>query len=188
MRNPYEVLGIPQNAGTDQLREAYRALAREYEGNARRMQEINDAYDAIVLSRGGGGGYTQSTYSASGNAPDLSDIRRQIQSGRFDDAITLLDGMPERQRGAEWYYLKGCAQRGRGWLEEAEANFARAAQYAPDNREYRAAYDQMRGDRNGAQRGRGEEEDEDPCCKLYTGLMCLDCLCSCCGGGHGRGC
>jgi len=181
MKNPYEVLGIPPQADETQLREAYRALARAYGGDPRRMREINDAYDSIVLSRGQyrnqEAGYREQGY---GGAADFADIRRQIQSGRFDDALTLLDGMPARQRGAEWYYLKGCAQRGRGWLEEAEKNFSQAARLAPENREYRVAWDQMRENRQGGYNRQQRGGSDNTCYKICAGLACLNCLCECC--------
>jgi len=176
--SPYEILGIPQNADEAALREAYRRLARACEGDARRMRELDDAYDAIILSRGQGTFKRQGACHREGAPAEFGDIRRQLHAGRFDDALTLLDGMPRHQRAAEWYYLKGCAQRGRGWLEEAERNFAQAARMAPENGEYRAARDQMREDRGGANRGRSE--NEDVCCKICAGLACIDCLCECC--------
>jgi len=197
--NPYEILGIPQNADEATLREAYRRLARACEGDARRMRELDDAYDAIILSRGQGapphrkpryptdtagfagtpGKRQNREHQAQGSAPaEFGDIRRQIRAGRFDDALTLLDGMPSQLRAAEWYYLKGCAQRGRGWLEEAERNFAQASRMAPENGEYRAARDQMRDDRGGA--NRGGNNNDGVCCKVCAGLACLDCLCECC--------
>lgn len=189
MKSPYEILGIPQGADDAALREAYRKLSRTYEGDARRMQELNDAYDAIVLSRG----QTAGTYNNQGqqraqhqesrwcgrqgeNPVEFGDIRRRIQAGRYDDALTLLDGMPARSRTAEWYYLKGCAQRGRGWLEEAERNFAQAVRLMPSNSEYRAAWDQIRGNRNAAH---NRSAGDDMCCKVCAGLWCLDCLCDC---------
>ena len=182
MSNPYEVLGIPQDADETALREAYRRLARACGGDARRMRELDDAYDAIILSRGQGTFKRQSTaYQAqrgTGAPAEFGDIRRQLHAGRFDDALTLLDGMPHHLRGAEWYYLKGCAQRGRGWLEEAERNFAQASRLAPENGEYRAAWDQMREDRVGV--NRGKNENEDACCKVCAGLACLNFLCECC--------
>jgi len=178
MKSPYEILGIPQNADEATLREAYRRLARIYEGDARRMRELDEAYDAIILSRGQ---YRQQEtgYRQQGSAQaEFGDIRRQLQAGRFDDALTLLDGMPHQLRAAEWYYLKGCAQRGRGWLEEAERNFSQACRRDPQNGEYRAAYDQMRADRGG--RPRGGNENDGMCLKLCAGLTCLNCMCECC--------
>ena len=180
MKTPYEILGIPPNAGEAALREAYRRLARAYEGDARRMRELDEAYDAIVLSRGQyrgqEAGYREQ--QGYGGEAEFGDIRRQLQAGRFDDALTLLDGMPSRARTAEWYYLKGCAQRGRGWLEEAERNFSQSCRMDPQNGEYRAAYDQIRDDRSGA--SREGQENGGMCWKLCAGLTCLNCMCECC--------
>lgn len=59
MRDPYEVLGVPRGASEEEVTKAYRALAKKYhpdlnpgdEEAARRMSEINEAYDSI--RRGG---------------------------------------------------------------------------------------------------------------------------------------
>jgi len=170
--NPYDILGIPHSANSRQLNEAYRAAIQAAQGNPQRLQQLNDAYDAIVLSHGA----ADWGRSASNNAADLSDIQRHIATGRYDDAVALLDGIPPHQRRAQWHYLKGCAQRGRGWLEEAEKNFAHATRMEPGNQKYRAAHTQMQGDR----RGEHSRSGTDPCAKLCGGLMCLNCLCRCC--------
>jgi Flp pilus assembly protein TadD len=182
MQNPYDVLGLPPQADDQALREAYRRLARQYEGDSVRLREIDDAYDSIILARGQDAGYRNQGGARDyvDAPPDLSDIRRQIQSGRFDDALTLLNGMQAHERTAEWHYLKGCAQRGRGWLEEAETCFATALRLAPDNREYRAAYEQMREDHQARRREPRGRDDGCDCCGICTGLLCLDCLCDCC--------
>jgi len=172
MKNPYDTLGISHSADVTQLREAYRALAGACGDDPRRMQELNDAYDAIVLSRGSAGRWH--CHGQDSGDVDYDDILQQIQTGRYDDALTLLDGLPRNRRGAQWYYLKGCAQRGRGWLEEAESNFEQASRLAPENREYREAFEQMRAGRFGEQ---GGQQKNDECMKICAGLMCLDCLC-----------
>ena len=69
-RDPYEVLGVPHGAGDDEVKAAYRKLAKKYHpdlnpGNeeaARRMNEINAAYDQI--QKGGG----QQAYSSAGQS------------------------------------------------------------------------------------------------------------------------
>ena len=184
MKSPYEILGIPLGADETALREAYRRLARAYEGDAKRMREIDEAYDAIILSRGQAGFRGQTTgcrgqrVDYGGTSVEFDDIRQRLHAGRYDDAVTLLDGMPAQLRTAEWHYLKGCAQRGRGWLEQAEQNFARAARMDPENNEYREARDQMHAGRCGTSRNRGG--DDDMCCKICAGIACLDCLCDIC--------
>ncbi|MDR3313184.1 MAG: hypothetical protein LBS96_01860 [Oscillospiraceae bacterium] len=192
MRDPYDILGIPNGADDNALREAYRRLARQYEGNPRKLDEINNAYDSVILARGSGGYSTwqkpeptASAWAGQRNTqPDLGDARKRIQDGRFDDALTLLDGTPVQRRGADWHYLKGCAQRGRGWLEEAEKLFLAAAEMDPGRREYRSAYEEMHSRRSGEQRNNraeGEKDDDDKCCGICGSLLCADCCCECFG-------
>ena len=136
MRDPFEVLGLPKGASDEQVREAYRTLARRYaEGgdspDSKKLQELDAAYDAIILSRTGNGGSTADTSGYSGyntytrydsSAPDFGDIRAKINSGRVDEAEILLDGIPAGQRTAEWHYLKGTVSHRKGWLEDAARN------------------------------------------------------------------
>lgn len=56
MRDPYSVLGLPQTATADEVKAAYRKLAKKYHPDLnpgdkeaeKKMQEVNEAYDAIV--------------------------------------------------------------------------------------------------------------------------------------------
>lgn len=68
MRDPYEVLNIPRNASDDEVKSAYRDLARKYHPDnyannddptvsslfEEKMKEINEAYDTIVTNRRNG--------------------------------------------------------------------------------------------------------------------------------------
>lgn len=179
MRNPYEVLGIPQGAGMDQVNAAYRELLRRYQdaNNLRMIDELNAAYDSIVM-----GGASASSYNT-GKA-DYSDIRAKINSGRLDDAQILLDGMPEYGRDAQWYYLKGTIQQKRGWLEEAAKNFATASNLDPSNNTYKMAYNKVNNARTGGYKTERREKEKSGCsgCDMCTGLICADCCCECFGG------
>ena len=87
MRNPYDVLGVPQGAAIEQVNAAYRELMRKYQdsGNQKKIDEINEAYDSIVMGApSGGSGYSSGGYSQYG-AADYSDIRAKINSGRRSD-------------------------------------------------------------------------------------------------------
>ena len=178
MRNPYEVLGIPQGASPEQVNAAYRELMRRYQdsGDIRKADELNEAYDAIVMGSASSGGY--------GSTPDYSDIRAKINSGRLDDAQILLDGMPDGMRDAQWYYLKGTVQQKRGWLEEAAKNFATASNLDPSNNTYKMAYNKVSNARSGGYRTerRRNRDDDSGCCNACTGLICADCCCECFGG------
>ena len=54
-RDPYEVLGVPHGASEDEIKAAYRRLAKKYHPDlnpgdqeaARRMNEVNAAYDQL---------------------------------------------------------------------------------------------------------------------------------------------
>ena len=194
MRNPFEVLGLAPGASDDQVRDAYRNLARCYsEGGSSpdpvKMQEIDNAYDEIILSRTGGnsGTYTGGWQNADNSyAPPVGfgDVRAKIKSGKIDDAETLLDGISATQRTAEWYYLKGTVQHRKGWLEEASRNFERAASMEPNNEQYRKAYQSINADRSGGYRTEKKKESKSGCsaCDICSAILCADCCCECMGG------
>ncbi len=185
MRNPYEILGVPQGATQEQINAAYRELMRKYQDDGKKIDELNQAYDSIVM-----GGYSNGSYNG-GNSnynyiPDYSDIRAKINSGRLDDAQTLLEGVPENSRDAQWFYLKGTIQQKRGWLEEAAKNFATASNLDPSNNTYKMAYNKVNNARSGGYRTerRSSDGDKSGCsgCDMCTGLLCADCCCECFGG------
>lgn len=178
MRDPYEVLGIPRGAGAEQVNAAYKELLRKYHstGQTNKIDELNEAYDAVIMGTSGSSG---GSYSAS----DYSDIRAKINAGRLDDAQILLDGMPESRRDAQWYYLKGVIQQKRGWLEEAAKNYATASNLDPSNNTYKAAYNNISKARSGGYRTeRRSNSSGCSACDICSALLCADCCCECMGG------
>ena len=75
MRDPYEVLGIPQTATDDEIKAAYRKLAKKYHpdlngGSAEaeaKMKEVNEAYN-ILIKHKGTAGQQQSGYNPYGQS------------------------------------------------------------------------------------------------------------------------
>ncbi|MCQ2477125.1 MAG: J domain-containing protein [Clostridia bacterium] len=178
MKNPYEILGVSMYATREQINAAYQQLSRQYaeSGNMRKQQELDEAYDRIMLE----GDYSfQNVYYGA----DFSDIRHRIDSGRLEDAQILLDGVPESQRNGEWNYLKGTICQKKGWLEEAEKYFRRATELDSSNETYKSAYDNINSYSNGGYKTKGKNSDSDcSCCNICSGLLCADCCCECMGG------
>ena len=66
MKDPYMILGVPRDASDEEIKKAYRALARKYHPDnyagsdladvaEEKMKEINEAYDLIGKMRASGG-------------------------------------------------------------------------------------------------------------------------------------
>lgn len=197
MNDPYQVLGVKPDASDDEIKKAYRDLARKYHPDnyqnnpladlaEEKMKEVNEAYDAItkLRSSGGSGGYSsggyQSAYrqqSQSGD-PTFARVRTLINGNNLDQAEQLLRGIDTRT--AEWYFLAGSVAYRRGWLDEARQNYQIAVNMEPNNMEYRQAFSMMQ--QGGyAYRPAGYSNggmDAMDCC---TTMMCLNCLCGGCG-------
>lgn len=200
MQNPYDVLGLPENATDDQIKHAYKELVRKYNDDnygdgplsgiaQEKMQEIDEAYDAIILNRGSSFGSEKAQTPSGDNynfnkhsRSEYNDIRATIQSGRIDDAQTLLDGIPPAMRNAEWYYLKGTVHHRRGWLEEAVKNYQTACNMDPNNSEYSAALNNINNSRSGEYRTEKSGNSGCSSCDICSSLLCADCCCECFGG------
>lgn len=194
MQNPYEVLGIQPTATDDEVKAAYRELAKKYHPDnysnnplsdlaEEKMQEINEAYDAIIRMRKQGGSANGKTGYSQNGSSRYTDIRNLIRTGRTIDAEALLDGIPAPSRDAEWYFLKGSVLYKKGWLEEAYSNISTAVRMDPANAEYQQAMKQLDLQRRtGGYRVSPMPQGGCSACDVCNSLICADCCCECMGG------
>ncbi len=207
MKNPYQVLGVSPDASDDEIKQAYRALARKYHPDkyrdsdlsdlaSEKMKEINAAYEEIQKMRasgsaGGaqGGSYGpntngQSTYTGE-NAALYARIRALINQNEIREAEKLLYSVPEASHNAEWFFLMGCVLLKKGYYMDAQRMFDRASSMDPYNSEYRSAGEQLRyrtSQYGGGYRTSGQPQTACNTCDCCSNLICLDCCCECMGG------
>ena len=167
MNDPYRVLGVSPNASDEEVKAAYRKLAKKYHpdlnpGNetaAKRMNEINAAYDQIKNPQAqqqesyAGGAYGGYGYgSAYGGAyqtraeterNELRAARNYIRSRHFREALTALAGVPVPERDGEWYYLCAIANYNSGNRVAALDAARRACGLSPGNMQYRMLLQQI---------------------------------------------
>ena len=209
MNDPYQILGVPETATDEEVKRAYRELARKYHPDnyhdnpladlaQEKMKEINAAYEEIAKMRSGGrsggtsggygnyrgstGGYQQqySSQSSSGSSV-LQQVRIAINTGSISRAEALLANYSDHN--AEWNFLRGAVCYRRGWMDEAKRYYQTACQMDPGNAEYRQALEFMeRGTQSAYRPDNGQFGTEMCGGNPCLPLCCLWTLCN--GGGY----
>ena len=195
MKDPYSVLGVSPNASDEDIKKAYRELARKYHPDnyhdnpladlaQEKMKDINEAYDAITKQRSGGsyggaGGAYGSSYSGSGYSghTDFAAVRDALNRGDISRAEQLLDSASNRN--AEWHFLMGSVYYRKGWYNEAHDMYRRAVSMDPGNAEYLQALNYMeRGGQAYRPAGYNQSAGLDAC-DICSILMCMNMCCNC---------
>ena len=200
MNDPYRTLGVSPDASDDEVKKAYRELARKYHPDnyhnnpladlaQEKMKDINEAYDTIQKMRSGKGAGTGGSYGYNQNQgyggqgytgpTKFPQIRAAVNSGNAALAERLLAQVPVSERNAEWNYLMGTVAFSKGWFDEAINYFTTAVNMEPNNPEYNQAlaYAQQGGVRY---RPDGFDSVANPdLCRICSTLMCLNMFCRC---------
>ncbi len=191
MKDPYEVLGLQRGATKEEVKHAYRRLAKKYHPDMNvdnpladlaeeKFKEIQQAYDEIMS--GSSSSYqSNSSYYNNGSNSIFTSVRQQVNVGRYQDAIRALNNISDRN--AEWNFLMGVCYVNLGSTGQGVQFVQRAVNMNPANMEYQNFLNQIMNMQRTYQNrtynyGRGGSNSAD-CC---TQLICADCLCECLGG------
>ena len=171
-KNPYDVLGVSQNASDDDIKKAYRDLTRKYHPDANvnnpladlaeeKFKEVQEAYDVIMKEREQGGGYTgYGSGSSSGGygygyGGSASGYQQSSgpQNAEMQAAVNYINSRRYQeavnllnrmpQRDAQWYYLSAAANMGMGNNVLAKDHAGQAVNLDPGNPQYRQLLNQL---------------------------------------------
>ena len=166
MSNPYEILGVGEQASDEEVKKAYRKLSRKYHPDANvnspnaaeyeeKFKQVQQAYQQIMEERHNPNGSFSNFHAESSGGQDEDSIHLQaalnfIQNYRFMEAVRVLNEI--KNRDAQWYYISAIANNGAHNYAIALEHAKMAAKLEPDRAEYQRYVEQLQGHNTSYQR------------------------------------
>ena len=191
IQDPYKVLGLSYGATDEEVTKAYRKLVKKYhpdlhpgdEEAARKMSEINEAYDQIKSGANQYNGYSNSQGNSYSNNEETNLYQvasHFIRTGMYTEALRVLSEIQERS--AKWYYLSSIANYYTNNRITALNHAKMAVQMEPNNLVYQKLLQQIQSGANiynEQSRNYGRPLDMQNICFWW----CIaDTICNCCCG------
>ena len=159
--DPYRVLGLQPGASDEEVKRAYRQLAKKYHPDmnpgdphaAKMMNDINAAYDQIKnppRQTTTSNAYDpfkewhhrdEETYE--NQRTEYIAAWRYLRSGSYEEALYVLNTVPSGERTAEWYYLSAIANTNLGNRVRGFEHINQACRLDPNNEQYQLAKEQI---------------------------------------------
>ncbi|MGN0351191.1 MAG: DnaJ domain-containing protein [Roseburia sp.] len=210
MNNPYQILGVSENATDDEIKKAYRTLSRKYHPDANvnnpnkeqaeeKFKEVQQAYDQIMKekqqgytgnygyssSQSAGGAYHTGNgyrnYSNQADSPQMQAAANYIANRHYAEALNVLNAIPFGERRARWYYYSAIANQGAGNNIMAKEHAQRAVELEPSNMEYRQFLQHLEfGGTWYTNMGTNYDRPYSSAGSWCLSLLFLNMLCNCC--------
>ncbi len=196
MKDPYEVLNMPEDSQFDALESRYNELRSQYgeerflpgeqgaEG-ARKLTELEDAWRVISEKK-----KEQDEIEKYGTG--YSSVEQLVKDKKYDEAQARLDAMGYRD--AEWHYYQALVFYKREWMSDCYSQLKEAARLDPENVKYKDALAKMTqkmanaqtppeqlGEQRQGMQGNAAGNCLSSCCQMLCCMECLTLPFRCCG-------
>ncbi|HJD21353.1 MAG TPA: J domain-containing protein [Candidatus Gemmiger faecigallinarum] len=169
----------------------YRSAGGSYGGQGQQYQDpfgFGFGFDPFGF---GFGGYSSSGYSSQGSSrdtPEMQAANNYIRNGYYQEALNVLNGIPERDRNARWHYYSALANAGLGNNIRAQSEARAAVDLEPGNYEYQNLLDRLQNPGRSYttyQRSHSQPGSGNPLLRFCLTVWVAQLLMACCCGGRG---